>query len=138
MPRFDKYHEAVKNALIKDGWTITDDPFAIKFADARLFADIGAEKLFAAEKDNRKVAVEVKVFGSLSSYDDLEKAVGQYQIYRAFLRKIQPEREVYLAVAEKVYNKFFQRESVQFLVAEFGIKLLIFDEIKEEIVQWIS
>lgn len=138
MPRLDKYHDAVKNALTKDGWTITDDPFAIKFADARLFADIGAEKLFAAEKDSRKVAVEVNVFGSVSSYDDLEKAVGQYQIYRAFLRKIQPEREIYLAVAENVYSKFFQRESVQFLVAEFGIKLLTFDEIKEEIVQWIS
>ena len=138
MPRLDKYHEAVKNSLIKDGWTITDDPFAIKFADARLFADIGAEKLFAAEKDSRKIAVEVKVFGSVSSYDDLEKAVGQYQIYRAFLRKIQPEREIYLAVAEKIYAEFFQRESVQFLVAEFEIKLLIFDETKEEIMQWIS
>jgi len=92
--------------------------------------------LFAAEKNSRKIAVEVKVFGSLSSYDDLEKTVGQYQIYRAFLKKIQPEREVYLAVAEKVYDEFFQRESVQFLVAEFSIKLLIFHEIKEEIVQW--
>ncbi|MDQ3062254.1 MAG: hypothetical protein M3R14_05250 [Acidobacteriota bacterium] len=94
--------------------------------------------MFATEKGSRKVAVEVKVFGSVSSYDDLEKAVGQYQIYRAFLKKIQPEREVYLAVAEKVYTKFFQRESVQFLVTEFGIKLLIFDETKEEVVQWIS
>lgn len=138
MPRLDKYHEAVKNALIKDGWIITDDPFTIKFADARLFADIGAEKLFAAEKENRKVAVEVKVFGNVSSYDDLEKAVGQYEIYRTFLKKIQPEREVWLAVAEKVYNKFFQRESVQFLVAELEIKLLIFDEVKEEILQWKS
>jgi hypothetical protein len=61
-----------RNALVKDGWTITDDPFAIKFADARLFADIGAEKLLAAEKDSRKIAVEVKVFGNVSSYDDLE------------------------------------------------------------------
>ncbi|NOT58803.1 MAG: fatty-acid synthase [Acidobacteria bacterium] len=138
MPRYDKCHAAVKNALTNDGWTITEDPLAIIFADARLFADIGAEKLFAAEKDSRKIAVEVKVFGSLSSYDDLEKAVGQYQIYRAFLRKIQPEREIYLAVAEPVYQKFFQRESVQFLVAEFGMKLLVFDEIKEEVVQWIS
>jgi XisH protein len=50
MPRLDKYHEAVKNALIKDGWTITDDPFAIKFADARLFADIGAENCLRRKK----------------------------------------------------------------------------------------
>ena len=27
----DKYHEHVKEALIKDGWTITHDPYVIKF-----------------------------------------------------------------------------------------------------------
>jgi hypothetical protein len=54
------------------------------------------------------------------------------------VRKIQPERKVYLAVAEKIYNDFFQRESVQFLIAEFTIKLLIFNVEKEEIEQWIS
>jgi len=26
MPALDLYHDTVKNALIKDGWTITDDP----------------------------------------------------------------------------------------------------------------
>ena len=30
MPARDLYHDAVKAALIKDGWTITDDPFMIK------------------------------------------------------------------------------------------------------------
>lgn len=29
MPRKDRIHEAVKNALVKDGWTITDDPFRL-------------------------------------------------------------------------------------------------------------
>jgi len=29
----DKIHELVKQALIKDGWTITDDPFTIEFVD---------------------------------------------------------------------------------------------------------
>ena len=31
MPQRDLYHENVKNALIKDGWTITDDPFRIQY-----------------------------------------------------------------------------------------------------------
>jgi hypothetical protein len=31
MPAKDLYHEAVKNALIKDGWTITADPYPIEF-----------------------------------------------------------------------------------------------------------
>lgn len=26
MPERDIFHDAVKNALIKEGWTITDDP----------------------------------------------------------------------------------------------------------------
>lgn len=34
MPRKDQVHEAVKNALVKDGWTVTDDPFRIVYADA--------------------------------------------------------------------------------------------------------
>jgi hypothetical protein len=32
MPAKDKFHEIVKAALIKDGWTITDDPLFIKLA----------------------------------------------------------------------------------------------------------
>ena len=78
MPRLDKYHEAVKNALIKDGWTITDDPFTIDFEDATLFADLAAERTIAAQKENEQIAVEIKMFGSKSAYDDLEKAFGQY------------------------------------------------------------
>jgi hypothetical protein len=40
MPRKDRIHEAVKNALIKDGWTITDDPFRIHYEDADVYADL--------------------------------------------------------------------------------------------------
>lgn len=29
MPKLDLIHNAVKNALIKDGWMITDDPFIV-------------------------------------------------------------------------------------------------------------
>jgi hypothetical protein len=50
MPRYDLYHEPVKHALIKDGWTITDDPFIIEYKGLRLYADLGAEKPIAAEK----------------------------------------------------------------------------------------
>ena len=138
MPKLDKHHEAVKNALIKDGWTITDDPFTIDFEDATLFADLAAERTIAAQKENEQIAVEIKMFGSKSAYDDLEKAFGQYQVYRAFLRQIEPDREIFLAVSTEKYEKIFTRASVKFLVAEFKIKLFIFDPEKEEIVEWIK
>ncbi|EAW34826.1 hypothetical protein L8106_18272 [Lyngbya sp. PCC 8106] len=50
MPAKDLYHDAVKKALIKDGWVITDDPYFIKYEDAELYADLAAEKPIAAER----------------------------------------------------------------------------------------
>ena len=96
MPQYDLYHDTVKNALVKDGWIITDDPFTIEFKGVYLYADLGAEKLLAAEKSEHKIVVEIKVFNSPSLMTELEKAVGQYGIYRTFLRRVNPERKLYL------------------------------------------
>ena len=60
MPARDTYHDAVKNALIKDGWTITHDPLVVELGGDRLFIDLGAERVIGAEKGTRKIAVEVK------------------------------------------------------------------------------
>ncbi len=44
MPAKDAIHDAVKNALIKDGWTITADPYVIDYAGLTLYADLAAER----------------------------------------------------------------------------------------------
>jgi len=62
MARLDKIHDKVKNALIKDGWTITHDPFAIQFEELDLYVDLAAERVFAAERADEKIAVEIKSF----------------------------------------------------------------------------
>lgn len=82
MPAKDVYHNTVKNALIKDGWQITNDPLILEYGGKDLFVDLGAEKLISAEKDNQKIAVEIKSFLGTSQVNDLEKAVGQYIVYR--------------------------------------------------------
>lgn len=41
----DIYHEAVKNALIKDGWKITADPYPLEYKDVELYPDLAIEKL---------------------------------------------------------------------------------------------
>lgn len=138
MPQYDLYHDNVKQALLKDGWVITDDPFIIEFKGLRLYADLGAEKVLAAEKEGRKIVVEIKVFGSVSPISELEKAVGQYGIYRTFLKRITPDREVFLAIARDVYQDFFLRPAVEEIIQDHQIKLLVFDPGKEEVVQWIS
>jgi len=62
MPARDLFHEAVRNALIKAGWTVTHDPLHLKWQGKDLFVDLGAERLIAAELGNRKIAVEIKGF----------------------------------------------------------------------------
>ena len=62
MPAKDIYHDNIKNALIKDGWTITHDPYVVQYGSKDLFIDLGAKKLIAATQGNLKIAVEVKSF----------------------------------------------------------------------------
>ncbi len=50
MPARDIYHDSVKKALIKDGWTITHDPYILTFGQKDVFVDLGAERVLAAEK----------------------------------------------------------------------------------------
>lgn len=40
------------------------------------FVDLGAEKLFAAEKEGKRISVEVKSFLSPSPVKDLKQALG--------------------------------------------------------------
>ena len=137
MPRYDIYHEPVKQALVKDGWAVTDDPFLIEYKGMKLYADLGAEKPIAAEKADKRIVVEIKVFGSASPVSELQKAVGQYGIYRMFLEKVDPGRELFLAIAQDVYQDFFMEPAVQDIVSEYGIHLIVFDPDEQEIVEWI-
>ena len=46
MARLDKIHNAVKNALIKDGWKITHDPYTIEYEEITVQADLAAAAHF--------------------------------------------------------------------------------------------
>ena len=76
MPAKDLYHDTVKNALIKDGWTITHDPLRLRQGNDLLYVDLGAERLLTATKKDRKIDVEVKSFASPSNIAALENALG--------------------------------------------------------------
>ncbi len=84
----DIYHNAVRNALEKDSWQITKDPFILKWGTRDLYIDLGAEKLIAAEKSGEKIAVEIKSFIGASPVTDLENALGQYILYYDILTRL--------------------------------------------------
>jgi hypothetical protein len=138
MPRRDYIHDLVKNALIKAGWTITDDPFRISFGVRKVYVDLGAEKrLLAAEKGTEKIAVEIKSFIGVSKMNELENAIGQYVVYRTYLREIEPERLLYLAVDDETYSELFYDISGRILLDANDIKVVVVDSNREEITQWI-
>ena len=110
MPERDIFHDVVRNALIKDGWEITHDPLLLRIGRTKLYVDLGASTLMSAEKEQRKIAIEVKTFLSKSRIKDLEQAVGQFVIYEQILKQKEPERIVYLAVTTEVYTNVFKNE----------------------------
>ena len=138
MPQRDIYHDAVKHALIKDGWEITADPLILQFGGRNLYVDLEAESPIAAEKDGHKIAVEIKSFSNPSEVNDLEKAVGQYVMYRELIARKESERLLYLAISTETYEGIFTEPLGQLMIETQHLKLLIFDEIQEVVEQWID
>lgn len=133
----DRYHNAVRNALVKEQWTITDDPLKLKFEDEdEVRIDLGAEQLLAAERGAEKIAVEIKSFLSESALFDYHAALGQFLNYRLVLETLQPDRVLYLAVPLIAYEEFFQRPLAIASVQKYSVKLLVYDPLAEVIVRW--
>lgn len=134
----DTFHNAVRTALEKEQWTITDDPLVFRTSAGNLAIDLGAEQnLLAAEQGNVKIAVEIKSFMSGSPLSEWHTALGQFMNYRDALSDREPDRKLYLAVPLNVYNTFFQSQFMQQSVSRHGIALLVYNPVSEELVQWL-
>lgn len=138
MPAKDLYHNTIRNALIRDGWTITADPYVIKYEDAELYADLAAEKPIAAERSGQKIVVEIKSFSGKSTMYDFHAALGQYIVYRNFIQLTEPEYALFLAIDDIIYEDFFKRKSVQSVVSANQLLLMIVNIEREEILRWTS
>jgi hypothetical protein len=138
MPAKDIYHDAVKNALIKDGWIIIADPYFLQYEDAELYADLFVEKALLAEQEGRKIVVEIKSFISPSPMRDFENALGQYILYRDILQLASKNYKIYLAIRDTVFDTFFQRKSIQAVVKLQQIEFIVFNNEREEITLWIN
>jgi XisH protein len=138
MPAKDTYHDAVKNALIKDGWRITFDPYPIKYEEVKLVADLAGEKTISATREGQQIVIEIKSFLSRSPMREFETALGQYLIYQTFLSITHPDHKIYLAIGQTIYHKFFQQVAIQLVLRKYEVSLLVVDINQEEIIQWTS
>ncbi|HEY9667648.1 MAG TPA: XisH family protein [Coleofasciculaceae cyanobacterium] len=132
----DLFHEAVKQALLKEQWMITSDPLKIKIEGVKFEIDLAAEKVFAAQKAERKIAVEVKSFLNNSAITDFHAALGQFLNYRLALQMTEPDRTLYLAVPLETFESFFQERFVQEAVKLYQLKLIVYDPEKEVVIEW--
>ena len=138
MPARNIYHDMVVEALVADGWTITDDPLTLRVGSRSLHIDLSAEKSpIAAERAGELIAVEIQSFGSPSVVADLHQAVGQFAVYRLFLAERQPERVLYLAVPSEVYDGILSEPLGAGVVAGLGVPLILFDPDGREGLRWI-
>jgi len=138
MPARDNFHDIFKKALVKDGWTITHDPYYLPLGSRKGFIDLGAERVIAASKADEKVAIEIKSFIGLSEITEFEKALGQFNLYSIALQDQEPDRKLFLAVPEIFYFDFFEEPFMQRVLKHFDVHLILFDEQKEVIKQWIK
>lgn len=138
MPERDIFHDAVKNAPVKEGWTITNDPLFIRFGGIDMYVDLGAEKMLASEKDGQQIAVEIKSFVGASVVSEFHTALGQFMNYRFALEVRDPERILFLAVPQDIYKAFFILEFGQAVIERYQLKLLVYHVKKEVIVKWLN
>ncbi len=99
--------------------------------------DLAAEMALAAEKNDDKIAVEIKSFIGKSIMSDFHLAIGQYLDYLAALEEKDPIRELYLAIPLAAYNhRIFQGQFIQKRLKNDNVKLLIFNPLDNTIVEW--
>jgi hypothetical protein len=132
----DVFHNSVKAALQKEGWTITDDPYELAIG-VEMYIDLGAEQLLGAEREGVKIAVEIKSFIRPSAIAEFHMAHGQYLDYLYALEEEEPDRLLYMAVPVKVYNDFFSLQFIQKVVQRSQLRLLIDNPEEEVITQWL-
>lgn len=147
MPQRDHIHNIVKQAIINDGWEITDDPYIISYGERFLFVDLGAVETDAhkrregyflgAQREGQRIAIEIKDFRGKSAIADLELAIGQYVLYRLLLNKVDPQREIYLAITDVAYDDIFKEPIGELVIHDLSLHLLVVDVQKMEVQQWI-
>ena len=134
----DALHDPVKAALMRAGWTITDDPYVISYGERFLFVDLGIEHQFiGASLGNYRVAIEIKELRGRSVIAELEQAIGQYMLYKLLLAQVDPERQLYLAVTAQVYDELFREPIGELVMRDLPLTLLIVDVESVEVKQWI-
>ena len=116
----------------------------IDYGERFLFIDLGETEptsppgqIIGAQSGGKRIAVEIKDFRGKSVIADLEQAIGQYVLYGLLLNRIDPAREIYLAVTDDVYRGIFSEPTGEVVITDLPLRLIVVHAENEEGVQWI-
>jgi hypothetical protein len=138
MPRKDTYHDVVRIGLEKDGWRVVDDPLRVVAGGVGLFIDLSAEPIMTFERDNKKIAIEIKSFELQSQITSFYEALGKYITYRKALFMVKMDFELYLAVPKKAFDTIFKKDLVEQLVIEYKVHIVVYSDKNQTITSWIK
>jgi len=111
--------------------------FRLQLGEMKVKIDLGAESLIVAEKENERIAIEIKTFRHASFITDLQDAVGQYVCYQFMLKRTRSDRTLYLGIPTKVYT-LYEEEPIIEIFEELNISLILYDPKTEIIDKWIK
>lgn len=134
----DIFHDAVRSALEREGWIITDDPLRLssKGDNMDYEIDLGAERILAAERGTEKIAVEIKSFLRPSLTNEFHTIFGQYLIYQEGLLFLDANRTLYLAIPSFGEQRLNEYPFMLRLIERYAIKIIVFDEHNQTVLKW--
>ena len=138
MARRDKVHDIVRNALEREGWTITNDPLPVKIGKKLGEIDLGAERILAAERNHEKIAVEIKSFIGSSTLTEFYRALGQFNLYGRALKNQYPDRMLYLALPLAAYKELSDDIFDYPEFEDLRQRIIIFEPIDDTTLTWIK
>jgi XisH protein len=134
----DMFHQAVREALEKEGWKITHDPYTLKDKAQNIDyeIDLGAEQIIAAEKGTEKIAVEIKSLIKPSLPNEFHGVIGQYLTYIEGLETLEPDRLLYLAIPIFAKLRLDNYPFILKITKKYNIKFIVYDAQNKTIVSW--
>ena len=135
MPAKDRYHEAVKRALLKAGWRIEREQITFILEGRHVQMDLKISDPRFPE--SAPAYVEIKSFLSRSPMDDLSLAIGKYAMYRIILDELELNTTtLYLAVPLEAYQGILKERIGVLMRQRVGVVLLVVDVVQEVVKEW--
>lgn len=99
--------------------------------------DLGAEKFIAAEKNKKKILVEIKTFSESILYK-FHEALGQFIDYRDLMTDSGIDRTLYIAIATDTFDKINDIDFLLRQVDRYSMRFIVVDVVTERIIKWID